>query len=115
MDRIKQYSKPIQKVLENYLKSRGNIQVKENGEFDMQGIFDEKNHHYQVTFIGWQSQKRVFFTVFHPDIMDGKVWVQEAASEFDVVGELEHAGIPKGDIVLAFHAPYKRKYTGYAA
>jgi hypothetical protein len=28
--------------------------------------------------------------------------------------ELEQNGIPKEDIVLAFHAPYKRPYTGYA-
>ncbi|WP_279239774.1 element excision factor XisI family protein [Scytonema sp. UIC 10036] len=25
-----------------------------------------------------------------------------------------HLGVPKQDIVLGFHAPYKRKFTDYA-
>ena len=28
--------------------------------------------------------------------------------------ELVEAGVPKQDIVLAFHAPYKRKFTDFA-
>jgi XisI protein len=43
-----------------------------------------------------------------------RIWVQEDATDYDLVGVLEDKGIPKSDIVLAFHAPYKRPYTGYA-
>ena len=50
----------------------------------------------------------------HFDIINGKLWIQEDATDFDLVGELEEHNIPKEDIVLAFHAPYKRPFTGYA-
>jgi hypothetical protein len=31
-----------------------------------------------------------------------------------MANELVALGVPKEDIVLAFHAPYKRQYTGFA-
>ncbi|HEX6384245.1 MAG TPA: element excision factor XisI family protein, partial [Anaerolineae bacterium] len=34
--------------------------------------------------------------------------------EIDIANELVKSGVPKEDIVLAFHAPYKREYTGFA-
>lgn len=30
------------------------------------------------------------------------------------INELVEWGVPKEDIVLAYHAPYKRQYTGFA-
>jgi hypothetical protein len=43
-----------------------------------------------------------------------KIWIEYNGTEEDVGGELVNMGVPKEDIVLAFHAPYKRKYTGFA-
>jgi hypothetical protein len=51
--------------------------------------------------------------VFHVDIKDGKVWIQEDVTDLPLVLKLEQAGIPKEDIVLAFHARYKRALSGY--
>jgi len=31
-----------------------------------------------------------------------------------IAEEFVKFGVPKEDIVLGFHAPYKRKHTGYA-
>lgn len=64
--------------------------------------------------IGWEDGKRVYYPVFHLDIRDGKIWVQEDATDANLVDQLERQGIPKQDIVLAFMAPYKRPFTGYA-
>lgn len=50
----------------------------------------------------------------HFDIKDGKVWVQYDGTDFDPVGELLDMGLRQDEIVLGFHAPYKRKYTGFA-
>ena len=36
------------------------------------------------------------------------------AAEIGIVSDLEALGVPKQDIVLGFHAPYKRNYTDYA-
>jgi XisI protein len=75
-------------------------------------IFDEINGHYMLYRTSWKEE--VHFCVFHIDIINDKLWVQEDATDYDLVGVLEENHIPKEDIVLAFHAPYKRPFTGYA-
>jgi hypothetical protein len=77
-------------------------------------ILDTERDHYQILTIGWEAGKRIYYPVFHLDIINNKIWVQENASDFDLVGELEAKGVSKSDIVLAFHAPFKRKFTDYA-
>lgn len=46
--------------------------------------------------------------------MDGKVWVQRDGTEDGIANELVQAGIAKEDIVLGFHKPAVRPYTGSA-
>jgi len=48
------------------------------------------------------------------DIREDKIWIQEDRTEAGVASELAEMGVPKDAIVLAFHAPYKRPYTGFA-
>ena len=50
----------------------------------------------------------------HMDIKDGKIWIQHDGTEIGVANELVELGVPKEDIVLAYHAPYQRVYTGFA-
>jgi hypothetical protein len=64
--------------------------------------------------IGWDGERRVHGSVIHIDICDGKVWVQYDGTSRPVVQELESAGVPRDDIVLAFHPAGLRKHTGYA-
>jgi len=47
-------------------------------------------------------------------IKDGKIWSERDGTEIGVANELVEAGVPKQDIVLAFNAPYKRKFTELA-
>jgi hypothetical protein len=82
-------------------------------ELEEQLILDTQRDHYQILTIGWENGKRVYYPIFHLDIRNGKIWVQEDATDFDIVGELEQRGVAKNDIVLAFQAPYKRPFTGY--
>ena len=70
--------------------------------------------HYQILTVGWKGTNRLYWTTFHIDIKDNKIWVQEDATDADIVGQLEESGVPKKDIVLAFHAPQQRKLTAYA-
>ncbi len=77
-------------------------------------ILDTQRNHYQTLTIGWENGKRVYYPVFHLDIKDGKIWVQEDATDFDLVGELERRGVARQDIVLGFQPPYKRALSGYA-
>jgi len=57
---------------------------------------------------------RLRTTVIHIDIRAGKVWIQHDGTEDGVAGELVEAGIPREQIVLAFHHPSKRKYSEFA-
>ena len=83
-------------------------------ELEEQLLIDTQNDHYQILNVGWEGAQRVYYPIFHLDIKDGKIWVQEDASDSDLVGKLEEQGVEKSDIILAFHAPYTRPYTGYA-
>ena len=113
MDRkIKNYQKIISDTLKRYaaLPSEGSTE----SELEEQLILDTERNHFQILAIGWERGKRVYYPVFHIDIKNGKIWIQEDATDFDVVGELERQGVPANDIVLAFHAPFKRPLTGFA-
>lgn len=111
MERITNFRNIIRSVLTEYAQTR---KPSKTDDVEHQLLFDEKNDHYQLFCVGWKGMKRIYFPVFHLDIKNNKIWVQEDATDYDLVGVLEAQGIPKEDIVLAFHAPYKRPYTGYA-
>lgn len=106
------YRNIVVDLLESYAKtpSMGTV----SDELEEQLILDTQRDHYQLLTIGWENGRRVYYPVFHVDIRNGKIWVQEDATDFDLVGELERRGVPKSDIVLAFQPPIKRPYTGYA-
>ncbi len=109
MEKVKKYRKVVMDTLEAYHKSGVTP-----SHVEEQVIFDTKNDHYQIKAVGWNGDRRIFFCIHQMDIKDGKIWVQENSTDFDIVLELEKKGVPKSDIVLAFHAPSMRKYTGYA-
>ncbi len=113
MDNLDKYRQIIQEVLTEFARPR-RLGEEKADEFETQVIFDTKNDHYQVLFIGWEGYKRTFGSPIHIDIKNGKLWIQQNLTDYDFIGELIEKGIPKKDIVLAFHAPYKRKYTGFA-
>ena len=112
MDTLSQYRTVIKNILSEYAHTRIPVNNPDPG---YQLIFDSEHDSYLLYRTGWKDElKRVHFCVFHLDIKNNKVWVQEDATDYDIVGELEEHGVPKEDIVLAFHAPYKRPFTGYA-
>lgn len=77
-------------------------------------VIDSERNHYEVLVIGWQKGRRVYHAMMHFDIIDGKVWVQVNNTDRELVDELIELGIPKEDIVLAFHPEHLRQYTGFA-
>jgi hypothetical protein len=103
------YPAIIKRILTEYAEIRIS-----NGDIEQELIFDDEGKHYQLLEIGWLKYKRVFNSSIHIDIRGDKVWVQRDSTEDGVTHELVTAGIPKDQIVLGFHAPSLRKYTGYA-
>ncbi len=77
-------------------------------------IFDTEHDHYQLVYVGWPDSKRVYGTVLHLDIIDGKIWVQQDGTEVGIGNELVELGVPKKDIVSGFNPPKLRHYTDFA-
>ena len=85
-----------------------------NGEVESQLIFDTERDHYQLAYVGWRNNHRIYGCVVHLDIKAGKVWVQHNGTEFDISIRLSEIGIPKQNIVNGFHSSYMRQFTDFA-
>ncbi len=109
MGKIELYQNYIQQLLTEYA-NRGST----DEEVETQTIFDTERNHYQLVYAGWKNRRRKYGCVLHIDIKNGKIWIQYNGTENDVADELVQLGVPKEDIVLAFHEPLIRQYTGFA-
>lgn len=108
MDRLTQYRQWIKDILTEY----GGVQPL--GDIKVYTFFDNENDHYQVFHAGWDKHHRTFGPLIHIDILNGKLWIQHDGTETGVANLLVDLGVPKEDIVLAYHAPFMRQYDGFA-
>jgi hypothetical protein len=56
----------------------------------------------------------MLFGTMHIDIKNGKIWIQHDGTEVGIATILLEEGVPKDDIVLAFHSPDMREFTEFA-
>lgn len=108
MDKLEYYRQSVQTLLERY-----SYFGTQNGNIENELFFDSVRDHYQLMIVGWDDLDRVYHTILHFDIKDGKIWLQQNTTDIDVGQELIDMGVPKQDIVLGLHPEYKRPYTGY--
>ncbi len=86
-----------------------------NGAVQTVPILDTERDRYQLLDIGWdEAGQRVFQPMIHVDILNGKVWIQENATDLDIAKQLVAAGVPPADIVLGLHSPTVRRFSDYA-
>jgi hypothetical protein len=109
MDKLAHYRESIKSFLRTYAESIAN-----DSEIEVELVFDTENDHYLLFDIGWQKSRRVHDCIFHLDIKDGKIWLQENNTDLEVDEELQEMGIMKDEIVVGFHHPSMRKYSDYA-
>lgn len=102
------YSEVLQRILKHHVENRLNSKT------EVHLIFDTGRDRYQLLHIGWEDLSRVFGCIIYVEIKDGKIWIERDGTEIGVANELVEAGVPKQDIVLAFKAPYRRKFTEFA-
>lgn len=105
MEKVKKYQKIILQVLEEY----ANIKSPFMPEVENLIIADTKNHHYQLVRMGWYKDRHVHYTVFHFDILDSKVWIQENRTDVKIDEELIEAGIAAKDICSGMEHPAMRR------
>ncbi len=110
MDKLNLYRHYIQDLLQQ----RAQVQSS-NSSIETELVFDTERDHYQIVHTGWKDNStRIYGCVVHVDIKDGKIWVQHDGSEVAIADQLAELGVPKQDIVLAYHAPHLRQYTDFA-
>jgi hypothetical protein len=109
MDKLNRYRQIIQNIL------TAHSQVKPvYGDIEMETLFDGDRDRYQILRAGWLQKKRVYGVLIHIDIKGEKLWIQYDGTEVGVANELMEQGIPKDEIVLAYHSPFMRQYDGFA-
>lgn len=109
MDRLNTYRQIIRSVLQPYTQiAYANLTAKNRQ------IFDPETDRYPILSEGWNRQQHLHSCLIHIEIVNEKVWIQLDNTEDGVAEELIQAGIPKQDIVLGFHEPEVRQYTGFA-
>ena len=109
MDRLAEYGAVVKRIFDNIA-----MEIPENEEITTERVYDEARGHFEILRVGWRGKHRIHGIIVHADVRDGKVWIQHDGTEDGIADELLDAGIPKEHIVLAFHPPYKRPYTGFA-
>ena len=109
MDKLSDYRKTIERVLTDYA-----AVPYSNSNAKTEPIFDYERDRYLLVNVGWDNGKRMHGCLVHVDIIEGKFWIHRDGTEDGIAADLERAGVPKSDIVLAFHAPELRKHTEYA-
>lgn len=109
MDRLEQYRQYILTILTDHATCGRNPEGVE-----AQILTDDEHYHYQLMMVGWHDNRRVYGIILHFDIKDGKIWVHYNGTEDPVGDRLVEMGVPKTDIVIGFHSPFKRQFTEFA-
>jgi len=109
MDKLTNYREFIESVLSQHAQAKPAY-----GEVEVYTFFDRDQDHYQVFQSGWNTYNRIFGPLIHIDLLNDKIWIQYDGTEVGVANQLLELGVPKTDIVLAYHAPIMRQYDGFA-
>ena len=87
MDRLEHYRQSIRTFLEQYVDAWSGEGV------ETQLVIDTERDHYLLLRVGWDGEKRVNYPVFHFDIKDGKIWVQENTTDVEIDRDFADRGI----------------------
>jgi XisI protein len=109
MGKVEHYRQIVQELLTSY--SQINFG---DPELVSELILDPIRDRYQVVYVGWSDEQRIYGCSLHLDIINEKIWIQHDGTEGGIANELIDRGVPKTDIVIAFHSPFKRQFTEFA-
>ncbi len=111
MDRLKRYRQIVQEVLREYHQ----INEKSGSTIESALAFDEVQDQYLLLLMGWRKDERIKSVMIHIRLKDDKISIEEDWTEDGVATDLLQKGIPREEIVLAFHPPHVRQYTEFAS
>ena len=112
MDKVEKYKKIVSEIIDSF------EPVINSSNRETFLIKDDKGGHYLVMSDAWiaNDKKRSYGFSVHIQVKeDGKIWMREdTTTDPPITIRLLEAGVPKEDIVLAFHSPLMRPDTGFA-
>ncbi len=109
MDKLAHYRQLIQQKLSEYAQYKPAY-----GDIESELLTDSSQNHFELMRVGWLNKKRVHGSIIHVDIINDKIWIQYDGTDRPIADVLLEAGVPREDIVLAFHPEHLRQYTGFA-
>ena len=110
MDKTTNYREIVRQIIFDYAKGKPGP-----GEVETEVLIDSERDHYKVMDIGFEGMNRVYGSIIHLDIINGKIWIQYDGTNRPVATALLTAGVPREDIVLGVHPASLRQYTDFAA
>jgi XisI protein len=117
MDRLDQYRDILYKILSHYtplMSKPAHAADQQENHITSAVIVSEDRNHFMVINEGWEGKRRIHSLIFHAELRSGKLWIHHDGIDRGITEELVVAGIPKDQIVLAFHPLHVRQHTGYA-
>jgi hypothetical protein len=111
MDKLNRYRAIIKTIMANLVEQE--CQSKIPG-VEKLFVADENHDQYLLFNLGWAERRRVRIVRIFLRILNDKIWIEEDLTEDGIADSLLEAGVPKEDIVLAFHAPEMRPLTEFA-
>jgi hypothetical protein len=111
MDKLTGYRHLIKRILTEYVEL---CRRQPKADVETLLIMDEERGHYLWLKLGWEQGRRVKYITVYVRLRDGKFWIEEDWTEDGIATDLVREGVPREDIVLAFHEPEMRKYTEFA-
>jgi XisI protein len=111
MDRLENYRSIIKRLLQDY-----RVQGLESDDpgTDRIVIADDLTDNYLLLNLGWWQGKRITGATLHLRLLHGKIHIEEDWTERGITTDLLQSGIPRNEIVLAFHPPETRQHTEFA-
>lgn len=106
---LDQWRSLLEKILSDYAKLPYRY-----GDVATYLVVNQDRNHFLLMQEGWEENRRVHGCLVHAEIRNQKIWIHYDGIEGGIANELTDLGVPKDHIVLAFHAPTVRQYTGYA-
>ena len=93
MDKMTRYRQLIQQVLESYAlaMSRGN-------QVQLLPVCDMARDQYLLVSLGWSNKRREHAIVFHAQLQDGEILLEDDRTETGLSDELIQAGVSAEDI-----------------
>lgn len=114
MDQLTRYRTIIKSLMSEFVDIVTRQPRRGGQEVDTYCAFDDERGQYLLMTVGWSGDRRVRGTTLYVRLHDGKFWVEEDWTEDGIATALVRAGVPRHDIVLAFHPPAMRPHTEFA-